>query len=281
MRHLIVIVLVLMGCTRSVKSISNKSAGDNGSLTNDSGPQRISTSPATSEQCKSGGTVYVIYTDTNNNFNRDAEEPIQSEQVICNGTNGFDTLFAIERVTTSFCPSTTGLQINFGLDTNRSAQLEPSEYGQPQILCDGEAGASLAFQIITAPDDACPNGGSTIFVSFDENRSGVYNPLSDHQQSTTICNGTNASVAAYTPVAPIYVCGHQGSFDEVLLRLESGQILASFSAQANGQNTRLVFLPDGDYQTTDGRNCSFSIRTSHEARSISWEGQIQASWPMK
>lgn len=53
-----------------------------------------------------------------------------------------------------------------------------------------------------------------------------------------------------------------GIVDEVLIRLSDGRVLCSFSANANGQNTRLAVLPAGSYVTTDGSNCHFSVNVA-------------------
>lgn len=50
-----------------------------------------------------------------------------------------------------------------------------------------------------------------------------------------------------------------GIYDEVILRLANGQLLASFSQNASGLNTRFAILTPGSYQTTDGSNCSFTV----------------------
>lgn len=55
-------------------------------------------------------------------------------------------------------------------------------------------------------------------------------------------------------------CGDAaGVIDEILIRLTDGRVLCSFSANANGQNTRLSVLPAGSYVTTDGSNCHFTV----------------------
>lgn len=61
-------------------------------------------------------------------------------------------------------------------------------------------------------------------------------------------------------------CGGQGSYNEVLLKLSSGQYLASFSDNSSGKNTRFVTLTDGNYITTDGTRCQFNISGSQ----VSW-----------
>lgn len=57
-------------------------------------------------------------------------------------------------------------------------------------------------------------------------------------------------------------CGSQGSYNEVLLKLSNGKYLASFSENANGLNTRFVLLTDGNFRTTDGSGCYFTVSGS-------------------
>ena len=54
-------------------------------------------------------------------------------------------------------------------------------------------------------------------------------------------------------------CGPQSAHDEVLLRLANGQLLASFSDAASGQNTRFSVIGPGSYITTDGTACRFTV----------------------
>lgn len=57
-------------------------------------------------------------------------------------------------------------------------------------------------------------------------------------------------------------CGKQGVYDEVFLKLSSGQYLASFSENTNGLNTRFSVLQDGNLRTTDGTMCYFTVSNS-------------------
>lgn len=62
-------------------------------------------------------------------------------------------------------------------------------------------------------------------------------------------------------------CGDApGIIDEVLLILANGQVLVSFSENANGKNTRFSILPPGSYQTTDGSGCVFTITSSGDVQ---------------
>ena len=64
-------------------------------------------------------------------------------------------------------------------------------------------------------------------------------------------------------VGVIDPCGdYPGVYDEVVLRLANGQLLSSFSDNANGKNTRFSILTQGSYTTTDGSNCHFTVTAS-------------------
>ena len=65
--------------------------------------------------------------------------------------------------------------------------------------------------------------------------------------------------SAFDIVALIYPCGNNVSYKEVLLRLQNGTILASFSDNENGKDTRLAVLSAGDYVDTDDSNCHFHV----------------------
>jgi hypothetical protein len=70
-----------------------------------------------------------------------------------------------------------------------------------------------------------------------------------------------ATLQGYTGIVSIVdPCGTKpGYYNEVLLKLSNGQLLSSFSDNANGLNTHFAVLPDGNYATTDGTNCQFTV----------------------
>lgn len=73
-------------------------------------------------------------------------------------------------------------------------------------------------------------------------------------------DGADAPPTAYTPVALVNPCGDAaGIADEVFIQLANGQLIASYSANANGLNTRFAVLTPGTYVTTDGDNCQFTV----------------------
>lgn len=60
-------------------------------------------------------------------------------------------------------------------------------------------------------------------------------------------------------------CGdNSGQFDEILLRLSTGELLAYFES---GGNRFLSLIGPGNYRTTDSQQCYFTV---HSDRSISW-----------
>lgn len=57
-------------------------------------------------------------------------------------------------------------------------------------------------------------------------------------------------------------CGNGVGYDEIFLRTTTGKIIASFSDNASGLNTRFSELTaGGPYSTTDGTGCTFSVVT--------------------
>lgn len=51
-------------------------------------------------------------------------------------------------------------------------------------------------------------------------------------------------------------------YDEVIFKMSNGTYVASFSDNASGLNTRFSVLPVGNYQSTDGTNCRFSVNAN-------------------
>lgn len=74
--------------------------------------------------------------------------------------------------------------------------------------------------------------------------------------SVVLLDGADAPPTPYTVTAVLDPCGRQGSYDEVLLRMSSGQILAHY---ASGANQFLTLVSPGSYVTTDGTHCYFTV----------------------
>lgn len=117
----------------------------------------------------------------------------------------------------------------------------------------GDDGAGCTA-ITVAPSSLYPNGGVAILCGTDSvvvknGAPGATGPAGQ--------NGVDAIVQIIDP------CGDApGIYDEVILKLATGVLLASFSDNANGNNTRFSVLTPGNYTTTDGSNCHFTVNTN-------------------
>lgn len=297
------VLAMLTACGERSSSVEFLGNNESKSLTQPPWPLMTS-QPATSEQCAEGGVVYRVIVDSDRNGRQDEGEVIASEQVVCHGRNGadgadgYDTFFSMQRVATAAeaCEARSGVQLNAGLDSNRNRTLEPSEIGQTQIICDGvrgqngeigptgpagSRGHSMVFKTLEASAEQCGSqGGTVILMALDVDDAGTFHPNLPQATSATLCNGSTPAVASYTPVDAIQPCGAGPGYREVLLRLSNGQVLASLSNNAQGDMTRLAFLPDGMYMTTDSMSCRFSLSSSGQTRSVSWSNQVQMQWPI-
>lgn len=68
--------------------------------------------------------------------------------------------------------------------------------------------------------------------------------------------GQNLSPGAYGVAYVVDPCGKQSDYDEYLLVLNNGQILAHYS---HGNKQFLTLIGPGNYQTTDGTSCNFRV----------------------
>lgn len=77
-------------------------------------------------------------------------------------------------------------------------------------------------------------------------------------------DGISAPVNPYAIVAVIDPCGDEGGYDEVLLKLANGTILAHYS---DGNKQFFTLVGPSTYSTTDGHACVFTI---HNDGSVIW-----------
>jgi hypothetical protein len=122
---------------------------------------------------------------------------------------------------------------------------------------------TLASSVYFAP--SCSAGGVTFLFGLDLNRDGELQG-EEVTSSAEVCNGLagqdgeDAAPTAFTPTELVDPCGDAPEvYDEVLIRLSNGSLIASFSDSANGKNTRFALLEPGTYVTTDGSDCVFTV----------------------
>lgn len=66
-----------------------------------------------------------------------------------------------------------------------------------------------------------------------------------------------AELETHSPVIEIIdPCGDGVGFDEIIMRLNTGELIAYFQ---QGSHRFLASLPEGEYQTTDQSKCRFSV----------------------
>jgi hypothetical protein len=136
----------------------------------------------------------------------------------------------------------------------------------------GPAGHAAVFAALDADPADCPTGGHILLSAADQDDDGTLTTADVPVLSTVVCNGATgptgptgadgapAPVQPYSVTAVLDPCGDApGRIDEVLLQLASGALLASFSDDVGGTNTRFALLGPGSYSTTDGSLCAFTV----------------------
>lgn len=175
-----------------------------------------------------------------------------------------------------------------GNDFNDNNVLESSEVSASTAICngidgtagtngiDGSNGRNALVALIAQAQGggaSCSTGGITIITGIDANSDGILQPV-EAEYSKDVCNGltgaqgvtgaagingAGAPSSPYDTVGIVDPCGAQTSWDEVFLRLRNGLLVASFSSNVNGDNTRFSILRAGNYLTTDQTGCYFSV----------------------
>lgn len=74
--------------------------------------------------------------------------------------------------------------------------------------------------------------------------------------------GSNAAPTDYTVVGLIDPCGDSPGYDEILLRLANGQLMAHYAGGGNLQF--LTVIGPGSYSTTDSQACAFTVTADLE-----------------
>lgn len=134
----------------------------------------------------------------------------------------------------------------------------------------GPAGSSCTtYQTATGAEIKCTDGSRSILSNGTPGAPGQpgtscsVNPISGGAQivctdgsSVVITDGLPAPSSPYTITSVVDPCGPQTTYDEVLLKMSNGHLLAHFSS---GSNQFLTEIGPGSYVTTDGSHCYFSV----------------------
>lgn len=131
----------------------------------------------------------------------------------------------------------------------------------------GEPGYSIVSltETVAVGDIFCTEGGTRIRLAQDTNRNDIWDVTDRSQSMFSVCHGRVGPAGPAIPLEILDPCGDDASItDEVLVRLTDGRLLASFSENANGKNTRFSLLGASSYITTDGSQCYFSVNAAGE-----------------
>lgn len=197
--------------------------------------------------------------------------PINSSYSLIINENGMTMLPA----TPAQCPNG-GMVLEIFQDLSQTGVYQPND---PIIsstpICNGQNGTSVVFTTAAASAQECPTGGNVLLMASDTLGTGVWDPTDANQQSMMICNGVQGQAGPPSPFSPIYPitpCGANSSpWKEVLLCLEDGSILADFSEDMQGEETRLAFIPPGSYEDTDNSGCYFNVASDgNGGNTVSW-----------
>lgn len=231
---------LLSGCAKP-SSGSNGAAGATGA-TGATGVQGYGAGIKTTvlsvgnANCPNGGVQLINFQDLNNNGLDDLTDSMIGLTYVCNGANG--------------SAGATGAT--------------------------GTNGVNTTFSIVVSSLVDCPNGGFdvTLTDSTHTNTEHVCNGNNGNngQAGTNGTNGSSGGTVSFSLVQAIEPCGAASSpWKEVILGLQGGQLLSSFSETAAGQNTRFAFIPNGSYQDTDSSGCTFTVTGNGSTTSqISW-----------
>lgn len=101
----------------------------------------------------------------------------------------------------------------------------------------------------------CAGGTSAVVLNGEDGADGV-----DGE------DGADAAPTAYTFTEVIDPCGQESTFDEVLFRMHNGDLIALYYDKKKKESF-LTTIGPGNYITTDGTGCSFSVGTD---MSVTW-----------
>ena len=153
----------------------------------------------------------------------------------------------------------------------------------------GTNGLSIVTVTVDATINQCVNGGTVLVIAQDAYGDNLYRISDPNQQYIIICNGevgaqgqNGQNGMSPHPITFMAACGVNSSpWKEIFLCLDNGQVLASFSDNLSGLNTRLSFIGAGNYENSDNSGCIFNVSIDNNENTIvSWnQGSNQySSW---
>lgn len=131
---------------------------------------------------------------------------------------------------------------------------------------DGEDGLTSLLRlekIDSVSASICPSeSGLLVEAGLDSNRDSTLQ-AGEVNQTSIVCDGLDVEAPEYNIVETINPCGDDTTFNEILLRLANGTLVAYFA----GSGGFLTPIPPGNYVTTDAASCPFTVNSD---LSVTW-----------
>lgn len=131
------------------------------------------------------------------------------------------------------------------------------------------------------------NGSGCVVLNLDPSLELPYGGvlMSCGESTALIRNGISEVPSSQVNVLGVVnPCGVNGPWDEVLLRLDSGDLVALYAENGSALRSRLVFVRDDvNLETTDGYHCKFRLSTSSNGfRTIRSTSPVvlEETWPV-
>lgn len=243
--------------------------GEDGEDGRDGASIGMTSSSASSSQCPTGGSVLSFYKDNNNNGSKQSSEPIVNTTVICNGakgatgsngsngSNGTSSSVATQTLSSgnANCPAG-GLAITI---TNGSSS-------STKYVCNGAQGATGQNGSNGTDGEDGEDGLSAYEIAVENGYTG-----SEAQWLATLVGpqgdvgaqgpaGPMANVTTANGFTPYKLCPADNSAFPEYGFIVGNQIYAVYYGVIGGsQQAFLAKLNDGNYVTTNGASCSFSV----------------------
>lgn len=185
------------------------------------------------------------------------------------GSDGLKSLIDIDKATVSMdiCESGEGTIFKAGIDLNNNDILDSDEIKNYSIICDGAKGQIGE----TGPSGLDgKNGLDGVNCNVEQLSNGAMITCGDTK--AVVLNGLNGQNGVNSINKLIAPCTKASSgWKEELLCLSDGTLLASFSDNASGLNTRFSIIPTGNYIDTDNSQCLFNVTVDANNNStVSW-----------
>lgn len=137
----------------------------------------------------------------------------------------------------------------------------------------GDSGVTYVPEVHEAGADICPDAsesptgvfGKVITLTPTDGSSGLAVTICNGSEGKDGADGQDAPPTPFMPTELVDPCGDSPTaYDEVLIRMANGILLATVSDNANGQNTRLSRVMPGTWMTTDGDQCIFTVNANNQ-----------------